>query len=448
MGKSEKTKKRFFTNHAKSSAMIVSLALHAILIIVAISFVAVTVVQRNDKKFEAPHVLRPKMPVKKLQVPVKMKKRRPKPKIRKQITVKTRMDRKMPDIKMPEMVGLKGGLSAVGAGLGGVAGVGFSMPEIDVLGVKSKGEKVFIVLDSTDFIMYDELGGIPGYSMVKGELVRILDNLPSTTLFNIAVYDGDNVFTLFSNLVPANRSNVEKAGSWLEPLNAATGGKGQKFGIKTLGPGGKRVSEDFRVGKIDAQRYWYPAVAEGMKEQADTVFLLTSLWASQWHEDPAPKMSASARKKWKECAKKARKLYAEENKKRLAKGMEPRVVADTDWEMNLAYFPNIEFPQVGERYYFTIRDYQKAFETIRKKYNHRSADQKSGLRNRKKSKYTINVIQFGPGNASSDFLGKYQYRYDRSTPKFQALARKFSGEYKMINGMEDLRKLIEPKATK
>lgn len=38
-------KKRFFAKHAKSSAMVVSLAIPALLIVVALSFVAVTVIQ-------------------------------------------------------------------------------------------------------------------------------------------------------------------------------------------------------------------------------------------------------------------------------------------------------------------------------------------------------------------------------------------------------------------
>ena len=129
----DKPKKRFFANHAKSSAMLVSLVLHLILLVMAASFVAVSVVLKNENQFEAPHVTRPKMPVKRLQVPVKMKKKRPKPKLRKQITVKSRMNQKMPDIKMPEIVGIKGGMgAAAGAAFDGVAGVGFSMPEVEV----------------------------------------------------------------------------------------------------------------------------------------------------------------------------------------------------------------------------------------------------------------------------------------------------------------------------
>ena len=53
-------------------------------------------ITKEDKQFEAKPVSRPKMPMKKLQVPVKVKQKRPKPRLRKNITVKTKMDRKMP----------------------------------------------------------------------------------------------------------------------------------------------------------------------------------------------------------------------------------------------------------------------------------------------------------------------------------------------------------------
>lgn len=59
-------KKKFFTSHSKSSAAVISIALHAILLVAALSFVAVTVVVKGEKKFEAKQVNRPKMPPRKL----------------------------------------------------------------------------------------------------------------------------------------------------------------------------------------------------------------------------------------------------------------------------------------------------------------------------------------------------------------------------------------------
>jgi hypothetical protein len=219
-------KKRFFAKHAKSSAALVSLGIHAVLIVVALSFVAVTVITKEDSKFEAKPVKRPKMQLKKLQVPINIKKKKmQKPKLRKRIVVQPKLNQTMPDIKMPEITGVKGGIgNADGDGIGG-GGIGFSMPEIKLFGIRGKGEKIFIILDSTPWIMYDELGGIPAYTLIKNELVRILGGLNSTVLFNVAVFGhGTGSYTLFPRMVPASTSNLAKVEGWLKPLNAVKAG--------------------------------------------------------------------------------------------------------------------------------------------------------------------------------------------------------------------------------
>ena len=35
---------------------------------------------------------------------------------------------------------------------------GFSMPEIEIFGVKGKGEKIFLILDTNDQMLIDEIG--------------------------------------------------------------------------------------------------------------------------------------------------------------------------------------------------------------------------------------------------------------------------------------------------
>ena len=119
------TKKRFFSSHAKSSAALVSLGIHAVLIVVALSFVAVTVITKEDNKFEAKQVTRPKMPLRKLQVPVNLKKKKvQKPKLRKNIVSKPKTT--LMDIKMPEMTGIKGGTGYLDEA-GGLGSLGFSL---------------------------------------------------------------------------------------------------------------------------------------------------------------------------------------------------------------------------------------------------------------------------------------------------------------------------------
>ena len=131
MANTNRKKSWWFAKHAKSSAAMISLGIHAVLVVIALSFVAVTVIQKEDQKFEAKQVNRPKQQLKRLQVPVKVKKTKPKPKLRKRVVVKN-VTRKTPEFKMPEITGVKGGLGAVGDGAGGVESIGFTMPEMDL----------------------------------------------------------------------------------------------------------------------------------------------------------------------------------------------------------------------------------------------------------------------------------------------------------------------------
>ncbi len=132
------TKKRFFANHSKSSALVVSLAIHAVLLVVAISFVAVKVIIKPEPDFVAKKVKRPKMPPKKLQVPVDVKKRKPKPRLRKRIVSKPK---NFTDIKMPEITGVKGGLGNMGGD--GLGSLGFDLDIGDLFGSnKSMGNEL------------------------------------------------------------------------------------------------------------------------------------------------------------------------------------------------------------------------------------------------------------------------------------------------------------------
>lgn len=141
-------KKRFFANHSKSSAMLVSLAVHAILILVAVTFVAVSVIPKEEPAFEVKKVKRPKMPLKKIKAPVDTKKRKPKPRLRKRILSQKKT---FNDIKMPEITGVAGGLGNMGGD--GLGSLGFDL-DMDLFGGnRSMGnelEGTFYDLKQTD----------------------------------------------------------------------------------------------------------------------------------------------------------------------------------------------------------------------------------------------------------------------------------------------------------
>lgn len=453
-----KTGNRFFTKHAKSSAALVSLGIHALLVVIALSFVAVTVIQKEEKKFEAKPVNRPKMTLKKLQVPVNVKKKKvQKPKLRKRIVVQPKMNQTMPDIKMPEISGVKGGLGGgVAGGIGGGGGVGFSMPEIEIFGIKGKGEKIFLILDTTDQMLVDEMGGIPAYTIIKDELLRIVDELPATALFNICVTGNGGDVLLFPSLVSANQVNANKARSWLNPLNAsAQAVRSGSYGISTLGSGGKPLAEDMRIGRFAepvkkggqvysngaGNKRWFAAVMAAHQQQADTIFILTNEWGHQraalndWMPLDEWKQTTSDGKKWAEAARISSEKLAEENRKRAASGQPPKVIAHGEWGRIVEYFPDITRPPQPDWYFFEPREYVLEFMNMREAHRPTDAVSKVSLRKKnKKLDFSLHVIQFVRTNGQAS---------EKSEGNFRKLTGLCQGDYQSIAGLEEIQSYIK-----
>jgi hypothetical protein len=424
-------KKRFFSKHTKSSAALVSLGIHAVLIVVALSFVAVTVITKEDQVFEAKPVNRPKMQLKKLQVPVNIKKKKvQKPRLRKRIVVQPKLA-KVPDIKMPEITGVKGGMgSAAGTGLGGAGSLGFNMPEMNLFGVKSRGEKVYIILDASDDMMVDEMGGIPAYTIIKSELVRILEGLNPAVLFNIAIYEEAQSFQLFPSLVSANAAHVAQVEAWLEPLNAVTKNMGNKdYGTKTKGPGGSSIDANFNVEPLqNTPGEWAQPALLAMEQQADVIFLLSCNWGIVRYKTGSRdrNWSESNQKRYEESVAKAKALLKKENDRRRAKGQSPRVITRGNRGLVKAYFPGTQLPPaIREWHNYTPEEMAEAFSNLQaqSKYN---IPLKSGLgrKKAKKNRFTFNVIHFVPDGSGS-----------KKDSKFKKIADLTRGEYNSVEGM-------------
>ena len=451
-------KKRFFAKHAKSSAALVSLGIHALIILIAVSFVAVSVIQKEEKSFEAKPVNRPKMSLRKLQVPVNIKKKRmQQPKLRKRIVVQPKMDQVMPDIKIPEISGVKGGFgNMAGEGLGGTGTIGFTMPEIQIFGVKGKGEKIVLILGADSSMMADKIGGIEAYSIIKDELVRIVGELPPTALFNVLVYDWKEVAMAFPNMVPASDSNAQKMKEWIQPLNAVKKGMGGKdYGLQTLNPGGTvrgdkplygKFADTGKVGadtdKVDVHD-WYRAVMYAHEMGADTIFVLTDTWGMQRVVTSASKSRAewdqtTAGKKWQAAYKEGLEKLDEENRARAAAGKPPKIIARNEWSINKEYNPDLQRPPASQYYYFTPKDFLEAFQLCRAEHGSNSPLRALGGLRKKggRQDFTFNVIQFVPlGGGDSEGI---------ASANFGKLTGDCNGEYKTISGLAEIQSYIKP----
>lgn len=147
----------------------VSLAIHAILIIGAVSFVAVRVYVKDDQTFEAQPVSRPRMKLKKLTVPINIKKKKvQKPKLRKTIVSKPKTT--SIDIKMPEMSGIKGGMGYLKDG-GGLGGIGFGL-DLDLFGSSTGAGNAFI---GTLYDLKQTKRGEPS-GIEEGQFIEIINS--------------------------------------------------------------------------------------------------------------------------------------------------------------------------------------------------------------------------------------------------------------------------------
>lgn len=301
------SKKKFFAKHAKSSAALVSLGIHGILLVVALSFVAVTVITKDGQSFEAKPVNRPKVQLKKLQVPVKIQKPKPKPKLRKRVVVKN-VQHKTPEFKMPEITGIKGGVGSVGAGgFGDGSSIGFSMPEIDFFGAKAKGEKVAVVVHfGPATIGITPLERMTGY-IIRKRVEDLVNGLPEYTLFNVACYWKSDTWAMHPKLLQATPANKQMVADWMAPVNPLKGDYNHCFSVSgKVERNIERARESYpeRVEKglpfyspkwiypyvvpaVQTQKYlpgttdgyvhWSRGVSWAVLEQkADTIFILTT----------------------------------------------------------------------------------------------------------------------------------------------------------------------------
>ena len=304
----EKKKVGYFAKHAKSSAALISLVIHAVLIVVAISFVAVTVFVKEDQTFEVKTVKRPRAPLKKLQVPVNIKKKKTqKPKLRKRIVVK--QTPKVPEIKMPEITGVKGGMGG-GYGGGGGSGIGFSMPEIDFFGAKGKGEKVvFVVHFGPATIGGNPYQRMTGYTIRK-RLEDLVNEMTPVTLFNVVAYWMRDTWAMSPTMLQATPANKQQVMDWMKPVNPLEGKYGHCFDKSSNNKAIKAARAKYpkKVGNLwsYAPKWVYPYevpgnintkyLGQGKKfehwnravtwalqtQKPDTIFILTTNYIDAW----------------------------------------------------------------------------------------------------------------------------------------------------------------------
>ncbi|MCU0857237.1 MAG: hypothetical protein MUC65_02390 [Pontiellaceae bacterium] len=439
-------------------ALIITIVLHLVLFFVSGIFVAVQVVKPAVPEFQAKKINRPKMPLKPLQVPVKMQQQAKQPKMSQKVLSLTPV--KTTSIVLPDLTGLgsKGGLGVNLSGISLAGSLGFETTQVNVFGGKSKGDKFLFVLDVGRTILDDGIGGIPAYKIIKNELFAQISRLPPTVLFNVIVFSKDACHSFSKDLCTANEETVKKLKSWLTPLNADK----VRFGIATLGFSGSKVAFEPVMPIPSRQDSWLASVCYAVQRRVDVMYWLGAEdkdpidWVHKDLLDQAKggKEVSNFRhpygyngyvdypggpQKWFDLVAKAQEMLNKENKERLARGQPVKVIPSSGNDVATVreMLPSAQLPQEVDtlaghtRYYYTANDMFDYIQELQKKYDEKSALSVAiGL---KKQKLKINVIHFVPKvleGASGTHFEMYAVH---------DLARKTGGSYMKIQGLDAIR---------
>ncbi len=186
-----------------------------------------------------------------------------------------------PDVKIeiPASFGTGGGITTVSE-RDMTAGMKISIPTLDFMGIKSKAERVLICLDAGPYLMTDERGGLDTYKVIREDIKKLVNGLPSTVLFNLMAFDVSNGTTINffqRSLVAATAFNKRIAADWINPINVS---------LNKIGPGPNNYklkyeflpqppqSPEYNPYKSNIYRIYQAALEQG----ADTIYILTTNW--------------------------------------------------------------------------------------------------------------------------------------------------------------------------
>lgn len=243
--------KRFLVRHAKSSALLTTLAIHAGLIVFAVGFVAFAVTIERKDPFQGIQVdrVRPRMPSRPPRPFHSDRKKPPKPQFQ-PIAVKPKKveptDFVIPPVAMINLP-MRGERVPEGTGIG----CNFET-EMTFFDSESKGEKVcFIVHFGPATIGDNPYSRMTGY-VIRKRLEEIVERLPAYTLFNVACYWAGDTCAMSPDMLPASPENKQLMKEWMAPVNPLEGSYDHCFDWQDA------------AGRVESARNQWPTRVENL----------------------------------------------------------------------------------------------------------------------------------------------------------------------------------------
>jgi hypothetical protein len=282
----QKKKKRI----VNSSAALISIALHVVLILVAGGMVALKFYKKKGAEFQVEEQ-KPKLERRKLQMPVKTQpfiEQMSKPKLQttSRITANAPQMVNIPEqgeyVKMAPMPTFKGGytnfvqMDRTLEFNSKYRDVSFGISAVDFFGTRGKAEKVVVVVDTSKSMLYDDRGGIESYLMVHEDLRTVIENMRSATLFNVVLFDNEDVAQFTPGLVAATPTAKTNVLEWVGGINTNLDLVGLAEGLANYTP---KRQYDIPMANNDITG-WLKGFQAAIELKPEIIFVLSAEWGN------------------------------------------------------------------------------------------------------------------------------------------------------------------------
>lgn len=408
---------------------IASVVLHVVALFALGSFVVYRYVVQQDTQFDVPE-LSEKIDPKQLERKVQLEKANQKSRmVTQKIQVKSVANIDIPEINLD--LSSLGTIDAMNFNLGaagtqgelGGGGIELSMPEINVLGIKSKGERFFFIVSAGDQLLTDSYGGVPAYNLIKKELMAQIETLPPSAVFNVMFYRGSNYFIYNQgSMVAASDEAKQNLAAWMDPINKTHASRGLSNNVSEATPD---LEDENRV-----INNWLRALQIALAQGTDTVYIIANDWEHSSHPFRGPYLDTAqefakrqadwerdSREIWERVNNEFNAWLAKENAERRKRGKPEKVIGDNRWGALIGFDDSVRghFPPRREFESTPYQDIVKYVVYLRRElYRDRAY------------KPTVNVIYLTEADGSED----------ADFNKFNDVARRNGGRIKLLRGLK------------
>ncbi|MGB0372647.1 MAG: hypothetical protein ACPGN3_15035 [Opitutales bacterium] len=347
----------------KNNQMFVALSIGAVLnLVILVIMGGITVykyVAPKEVALQAPPPLQPIEPTVVKYNQQKTKDRQQNSQRPRQKTIKTRAINSIStpniDIQMSDVSPGVGISTTLGDSVGGIQGLSsgslrMGVSAVDFFGIKSKGERIVIIVDVAASMLEVQRGDIAGFARVKAQVQDVIDDLNSATLFNLMVFS--NGLDVMSNrLVLANAENKQRASEFIQPYWDAQGSRftsDARRGVYL-----KNYEPQYTEFKpIRGNSRTDMALLAAFEQRADAIFMITDGTPDLVRTRNRTEQKAYEKRlaEWEKAYAKASDEEKEEHKRAVEKWREDRARGGTVEEVAARNAKGMD-AQVRERYY-------------------------------------------------------------------------------------------------